>query len=353
MKKKIVVFFASFILFVAAAILCTVYLDPFFHYHSPLNNYYYVLNNERSQNIGIAGKFEYDSIITGTSLTEHYRSSEFDSIFGTDSVKLPFAGATFYETAELVRKSFETGHDLQIVFRSLDMNHLTDDKEWVRKDLGVYPQYLYNDNIFDDYQYVCNIDIFMDYLIPMLKKRFVEKIPGGHTSFDDYVYGEYESGDLISEREPLSIADEQKELSEEEMTSLRENVEYNIISLAKDHPETTFIYFIPPYGIILWRDYAVNGDLHKMFETLRISAEMMLECDNIKLYSFADMTEYTTDISLYQDEFHYKNELNSVILQSISENRQLLTKDNFEDYFDMLEEYYTGYDYEKLINENK
>ena len=66
-------------------------IDPFFHFHKPYTDvYYYNLNNQRSQNDGICKHFDYDALITGTSLTENFKTSEFDKIFGVNSVKVPY-----------------------------------------------------------------------------------------------------------------------------------------------------------------------------------------------------------------------------------------------------------------------
>ena len=40
-------------------------IDPFFHYHKPLEGLSYPLNNERYQNDGIVKHFDYDAVITG------------------------------------------------------------------------------------------------------------------------------------------------------------------------------------------------------------------------------------------------------------------------------------------------
>ena len=44
-----------------------------------------------------AKHFDYDAIITGTSMTENFLSSEFDSLFGVNSVKTTFSGASYKE----------------------------------------------------------------------------------------------------------------------------------------------------------------------------------------------------------------------------------------------------------------
>ena len=73
----------------------TIVIDPFFHFHAPLEGLSYPLRlvNERYQNDGIVRNFECDAIISGTSLCENFKTSEFDSLFGVTSVKAPFSGA--------------------------------------------------------------------------------------------------------------------------------------------------------------------------------------------------------------------------------------------------------------------
>ena len=61
----------------------SVSIDPFFHFHSPdTDRYYYTLDNQRSQNNGIVKNFEYEGIITGTSMTENFKTSVAEDLFG-------------------------------------------------------------------------------------------------------------------------------------------------------------------------------------------------------------------------------------------------------------------------------
>ena len=214
--------------------------------------------------------------------------------------------------------------------------------------MGNYPDYLYNDEWFDDLPYIFNIDIFSKYCIPMLRNRFMG-LAGGVMSFDEYMYGEYVSGEFFEERESLPINENQIEFTDEDYRLLKENLEENVLSIAREHPETEFIYFIPPYNIIWWRDHAVFGDLEYVWEIMEKSAELMTEYENIKLYSFVDEYEYITDLSLYQDEYHYTNKINGVILNNIKDNRNLLTKENYKKYFSDIHQYFVSYDYEELI----
>ena len=99
--------FASMIIMCLAALLvlsgCVFWTDPFFHYRSPRDYFYYDLEEQRYQNDGITRHFDYDAIITGTSMCENFSASEFDSVFGTNSIKVTFSGATYKEIEENLR----------------------------------------------------------------------------------------------------------------------------------------------------------------------------------------------------------------------------------------------------------
>ena len=72
------------LLCIAAVCVSTVIVDPFFHYHAPAGWMSYYLHNQRYQNDGILKHFDYDAMITGTSMTENFKTSEMDEIFRED-----------------------------------------------------------------------------------------------------------------------------------------------------------------------------------------------------------------------------------------------------------------------------
>ena len=67
-------------------VLLQIIVDPYFHYHKPITKYR--LNDERYINDGIARHFDYDAIIIGNSLCQNFSTSQYDELFGTNSVKL-------------------------------------------------------------------------------------------------------------------------------------------------------------------------------------------------------------------------------------------------------------------------
>lgn len=350
MNGKLRLFFISFFLFLAAAVGCAVVIDPFFHYHAPLSGLFYRLDNERSQNRGIARFFTYDAIITGTSLTEGLKTSEWDALMGTNTIKVPFSGATYYETGELERIAFDSGHSPRFILRSLDVNHLIEESDAVRTDLGDYPEYLYNDRWWDDAPYVCNIDVLADYCLPAIGRR-ISGHKGGHTSFDRYAWSVYQPTDFLQERggKPFDRAARQNDFTQEDAQLLEENLERNILSIAREHPETTFIFFLPPYNVAWWGGLMEDGEFVRTCTAMRRALIALTACENIRVFAFADRTELTTHLELYQDEYHFINEVGSELLTWIAAGEGELAPQEVEDYCDRIEAYYEGFDYDRLM----
>lgn len=351
MKKYFAVFIGSFILIMLILISWVIYCDPFFVYHAPKSDLCYTLDSERIQNQGIAEFFEYDSIITGTSLTENFRTSQFDNLFDAESIKIPFSGATFFETANLVDKGFRSGHDIKYVLRSFDINHIADDKDWIRTDLGENPKYLVSTNVFDQLPYVINKDILLDYCIPMFKNLIIGT-EGGHTAFDDYCSWRSRitgAEVVLLDREDFLSPNEFGHLSSDEITKARDNIQQNVVDLAIDHPNTEFIYYISPYNVVFWGEKYESGEITKLFEAEKLALNMMLGIDNIKIYCFSNDLDLTTDLDMYCDDIHYCYKVNDQILDKISQDVDLMTRDNYEDYLQEQYDVYMNYDYEMLI----
>ena len=83
-------------------IMITVFIDPYFHYHKPIPAFYYELRQERYCNNGILRQFDYDAFIVGTSMTENFKTSEYDKLFDVQSVKVPLQGATYKEVNDYI-----------------------------------------------------------------------------------------------------------------------------------------------------------------------------------------------------------------------------------------------------------
>ena len=170
---------AGLILLLAAAAAAVI--DPLFHFHAPLKGLGYAIYDERYQNDGIVRHFDYDAVITGTSMTENFKTSQFDELFGAHAVKTSYSGASFRELRENLERAFETHPDIKIVLFSLDqycLGHNWDDLTYEG-----YPTWLYDDEPLNDVNYLLNKDVLLGHMTETLAYTLYG---WDTTSFDDY-----------------------------------------------------------------------------------------------------------------------------------------------------------------------
>ena len=235
---------------VAALVLAggaTIVLDPFFHYHKALDGVEYPLVDgmERYLNDGIIKTYDYDAAIVGTSMMQNFKASQFDRLFGTKSIKVTYTGETYYVIDQEVRKVLSANPDTKCIFRCLDYNKIFQAGEV--RNYDDYPEYLYDDDIFNDVNYVLNKEIFLDSTLPVIKYNIDGKKT---TSMDAYSYWEWEhpvgkEHVLEAYERPETKAGEQKAFTEEDAKTVTDNVTENVIRTVEENPDTMFYFYTP------------------------------------------------------------------------------------------------------------
>lgn len=324
-------------------------IDPFFHYHKPeLDSYFYYLNNQRSQNYGICKHFDYDALISGTSMTENFRTSEADRIFKCNSIKVPSSGGSYKEINNIIKNALEANKNLKTIIRCLDMEQFYDAYDLMRYDLGQFPTYLYDNNPFNDVEYLLNRDIVFGRVYQMTLENDKEGFEPGITPFDNYsrwqplyVFGintVCPSGITMTETE-------QTHLTEAEKTVIKKNIELNVTSTADEYPNVNFYYYYSPYSVAAWNKWRNSGTLFKMLEAEEYITELIVPHKNIHLFSFNNRTDITTNLNNYKDGVHYATWINSLILKWMHDGLYQLTEDNYKDHLKQEYDFYTTFDY--------
>ena len=333
-----------------------IHIDPFFHYHKPdTDKYFYSLNNQRSQNDGIVKHFDYTGLITGTSMAENFSNSEAENLWGCSFVKVPYSGGTYKEINGMIETALQYNPDLKYVIRGLDMDMFFVDKDRMRTDLGEYPTYLYDDDLLNDVHYLFNRDVFFSRVYPMMKARTETGFTPGITSFDQYsnwMNGKkFGKNVLFPNGVTFKKAANQDHITGKQTITVQKNVVQNVAVLASYYPDVTFYYFFPPYSAQWWKSLVENGTIYRQIEAERRMIETILERRNIKLFSFNNRFDITTDLNNYKDSIHYGEWINSLMLQCMHDEQYMLTKDNYEAYLEEELQFYTSYDYSLINNQ--
>ncbi|SCY72611.1 hypothetical protein SAMN02910371_03596 [Butyrivibrio sp. INlla14] len=326
-------------------------VDPFFHYHEPnLNQYYYELNNQRSQNDGIIKHFDYDAMLVGTSMCSGFKNTEIDELFECNSIKTTFSGAFYKEINDNIETALRVNPDLKLVIRGLDLSYCMRIDE-NRTDLGVYPTYLYNKNPLDDVHYLINRDILFGRVYPMIIGS-KQGVTPGITSFDEYPgYMEgYSFGinTVVPDGVTVVETSDFSHLTDSDKEIIKKNLEQNVIRTADENPEVDFYYFFPPYSMAYWCQVYNQGEIYSWLEAEKYMAELIVPHHNIHLFSFFGRQDIITDLNNYKDSMHYASWICSLMLKWMKEENGRLTEDN---YLEILEQDYrslTEYDYALL-----
>ena len=326
-------------------VLLQIIVDPYFHYHKPITKYR--LNDERYINDGIARHFDYDAIITGNSLSQNFSTSQYDELFGTKSVKLPFSGAGYKEIWESLGRALEYNDEVKEVLVCMDLQDLDRDADWERYEGN--PTYLYDDNILNDVRYVFNKDaIYRGTLYNLLWTVT------GHesTSMNEYSSWERETGpeNACSYLKPVTddmVADSWI-FDEEDIDREEENLTQNVIKVIEAHPNVQFKLVIPPSSIARWCEYYELGEVQYRIDSLE-HALFLLQYKNVEVYGFDDAFEITMDLNKYSDTIHYDSETNGWIVNEVYNNRHSISDGvSLQSYIKSISDFYNNYNYRQL-----
>ena len=326
-------------------LVAMVVIDPYFHYHGVIAGVSYRLYSERYMNYGIAKNFEYDALITGSSMNQNFKTTLMDDLYGTKSIKIAFSGAGFQEIAATIDAALSSGNEVKYVLWGLDYNGLNREYDWQGYD--EYPEYLYDTNPLNDVSYVWNKTILFEGLFTDLLMTLQGE---ESTTFDEYSSWEAGRGwESISQTYQRS--DEilpMETVTEGTKERVRKNITENIVNLVNKYPDTQFLLFYTPYSALYWESIYRDGTLEKQLELEAIATELLLACDNVKLYSFARETQITGEVNLYRDKEHYVAEINDCIMTWIARDYGRLTKENYQELIRWEYDYYMNYDYDRL-----
>lgn len=342
---KCIVFLVSVLVLIT---MLVVIVDPYFHFHKPFSFISYRLYDERYINDGISRHFDYDAIITGTSMAQNYKVSELNELFGVNAVKETFSGAGFQEITDNLDRALKRNPNIKKVFYSLDYNGLIREYDWC-KYLDEYPTYLYDDNVVNDVRYIFNKTVLYHGVLTdvmMTIKGQPSTTMDEYSSWDkelglEYILNQYNREDIYGYLKPT--------LEEREEKIVRQNIQTNLIELANRYPNVEFYMFYSPYSIIYWDDLMMDNAIERQLMAEEVADEMLLKCKNIKLYNFNDQYDIITNLDNYRDKEHYGAHINSSILKWISEDTGLLNEDNYMERVMEERSFFMNYDYDSIF----
>lgn len=339
------------LLFAGAFVVFAV--DPFYHYHTPWFSLPVVLYNEVYQTSGVAKNFEYDSVIVGSSMTENFHASWFDEDFGWNTVKLCYEGAGTDDLKAILGQVFDGGRQVKNIVLAVDDYQMISDSSMTAIKR---PEYLYNDDLLDDVNYLFNRDA-----LKAAFQRIGDGISGREEEVDNaYNFSgkfEFSTERVLSDARPfreniMAYPPEEETAENAYLQACQDNLE-NLLPFMEEHPETEFIILFSPYSILNWEKKVLAGTLKAQLNADAYVIRCFLSYDNVSVFYFQDEYEMITDLEQYMDTCHYKEAYNYYMEQCIKNGKNEVTPEDYEERIERMYHIASEYDYEKIWGERE
>ncbi|GFI47889.1 hypothetical protein IMSAGC019_03215 [Lachnospiraceae bacterium] len=351
-KRTIAYFLAITATAAGLSTALVVYVDPFFHYHKPLPGFPYLVDNQLSQNPGMAAHMEYDSVILGSSMTVNFQTTWFRELMGLNTIKLSYSGAFPRDIANIMEVVFQRDREegnLKTVFLGVDVITYTGGVEETKYPL---PEYLYDHNYFNDIQYVLNKDVILNYILRPLADPEPTDLSNVYASWwtEEYYSEEWVLHNYTSPEQAVEAAHPEAYLAAAE-----KNLDRNICPYIEGNPETEFVVFFPPYSILFWNDVLKENHLEATLEEYRYIARRLNSYENVEVYFFPDREEIICDLDNYADYSHYHPRFNRYMAECFAKKDHLVAKEgeegiSIDEYLAHMREIAENFDYEELLS---
>ncbi|WWR15346.1 hypothetical protein V1224_12830 [Lachnospiraceae bacterium JLR.KK008] len=323
-------------------------VDPFFHYHRPLERFPYQIDNQLNQNPGMAWHMEYDSVMLGSSMTVNFETDWFAEQMGLKMVKLSYNGAYPRDIHIIMKRVDESRQELKRVFIGVDLASYTGGTQETKYP---HPAHLHDSNLFSDVNYWYNKDVLLDYILKPVAEGQPTDLSSVYCS-EPQLQGCYSRAYVL---EHYTIPEDNDAFFPEDLfiEGLDANLQANILPVIESHPQTQFTIFFPPYSILYWYEYVRNNQMDAVMYEYRYFMEKLLAYDNVELFFFPTLEEVVVDLDLYADASHYNQSINRYMTECFVSGEHRITRENYEEELRKMKSMIDAYDYDALFGESE
>ena len=162
----------------------------------------------------------------------------------------------------------------------MDVSTYTGDVEQTKYPI---PEYLYDDQLLNDVQYVLNKDVLLQYVL----RPLVDPEPTNWS----HIYASWWTEEYYNEDWVLQNYEQPKKVEtetpkDEYVSPVEANLSANICPYIEANPDTEFVIFFPPYSILYWNDVLEENHLEATLEEYRYITERLNAYDNVTVYFF-------------------------------------------------------------------
>ena len=295
-KKLFIRCISAISLLLVAIAVFVISIDPYQQYRSRST----YCGNQRLEIGGIAKNQDYNAFFTGSSMSMNHYPGQVDSLWGWKTKNFSLMGATYNDYQILLPYILSQGKAKNII---LNIDFFT-----FARDRSVVDSYLYDDNIWNDYEYIYNYTSLKNCINILL-----------HPTEEEGLYHFQSPSGRKYLKEAFDKAMKQNEYEGENYSFelLKKNFDNSILPILINSSDSIqwFVYY-PPYSIgefIVLDHYGVLENVLKFkdYMTHRLS-----NINNLRLYDFQTKT-WITNLEQYMDLRHHSHYYNRAIMEAI------------------------------------
>ena len=349
--REAIAVFLTVVMSSCGALLAAFYIyDPLMVFHAPWGRPLTLHVSMRLQAAGVVNNMDFDALILGTSMTENTSADEAGRILGGRFVNLSITASDYFERSLVLGHALRRWSVRQVIY-SLDagvfgrLGHPVFHREAF--------DFLYDRNPFNDFRAYMT-PMFMECLfgwseseecvgrkVRLDRPNAWYELPEQAIRFGGLDNWFRARNDWQVKAALASIAQDARRVARGEVAeteaagrskAVAEAIEYvdrYVLRFVEENPQTRFYLFFPPYSRIRFAQWHQLGmataDAHEA--VVRHLAEQAGRLPNLEVLGFEDQA-FLDDIAHYKDTSHYREDIDSMILNAIAaRTNRLLAKD--------------------------
>lgn len=274
-------------------------IDPYQQYRA--RSVY--IGDQRLEIGGIAKNHDYDAFFTGSSMTMNHYPEVADSLWGWKTKNFSIMGATDDDYTIMLPFILKCGKAKNVIIG-------IDFFSFARR-RGAVSAYLYDSNIFNDYEYLWNYTSLKNSIGYLLNPRPEKNL----YHFNSPVGKEHLIKDYVSK---YLLGYEEEDFDLDEMTR---RYDESLLEIIKNNSDSIrwYIYF-PPYSIAEFVIYDKFGSLDANMKLKSHIIQTLTFVRNVELYDF-QCAPWITDLNQYMDLRHHSHDYNKAIFKAIHDGQ--------------------------------
>ena len=254
-------------------------------------------------------------------MTENFRPSQLNRLFGGQFVKLCVNGGSSFDHKQMMELAFST-HDVRRVLYGIDLDALT---YFYKTPNHETPNYLYDDDLLNDVAYWFNAGVLAKYIpqcLMTLGQSDPDQVDTMYMWSDLFTYGK----DAVLPRTFTSAPDKAEQINAGKSRAFPADPDERAAQLPALHraaPRYAVHVLFPAVFAAHWYHAYENGTLELDLHQKQALIEVLLAYDNVQVYDFQARADWICDLDNYIDTRHYSGAINDAMAEAMAagENR--------------------------------